>query len=153
MVHVYLISQIWNLVSSNLSTVHTVLTYNAVVCSSFKVTDTMLFSLVVLLAYMTIGQKQVDKFINLRTPNIGHTKIDGEQNLHTWSSCNIMVGMCSMVLPHHGHLLPCRHLARGGVSKRRNQLLQSNVTWLLQILQPQIMPVNTWLTTLQQWQK
>ena len=26
-----------------------------------------------------------------------------------------MVGTCSMVLPHHGHLLPCRHQApRGG---------------------------------------
>ena len=43
----------------------------------------MLFSLVVLLAYTTIGQKQVDKFIDLQTPNTSHTKIDGKQNLHT----------------------------------------------------------------------
>ena len=69
----------------------------------------MLFSLVVLLAYTTIRQKKVDKFINSQTPNTGHTKIDEEQNLHTWSSCNVMVGTCSMVLPHRGHLVACRH--------------------------------------------
>ena len=43
----------------------------------------MLFLLVVLLAYTTIGQKQVDKFIDSRTPNTSHTKINGTQNLHT----------------------------------------------------------------------
>ena len=74
----------------------------------------MLFSLVVLLVYTTIGQKQVDKFINSRTPNTGHTKINTKQNLHKWISCNVMVGMSSMVLPYHGHPLPCRHQARGG---------------------------------------
>ena len=83
MVHVYLIPQIRNLVSSNPSTTNTVLTNNVVVRSSFRVADTMLFSLVVLLAYTIIGQKQVDKFINSRMPNKGHTKIDGKQNLHT----------------------------------------------------------------------
>ena len=107
MVNVYVIRQIQNLVSSNPSTAHAVLTYNAVVCSSFRVVDTMLFSLVVLLAYTKIGQKQVDKFINSRTPNTSHTKITGKQNFHTWSSCNVMVGTCSMVLPHRGHHLPC----------------------------------------------
>ena len=69
----------------------------------------MLFSLVVLLAYTTIGQKQVDKFIDSRTLNTSHTRIDGKQNLHTRSSCNVMVGTCSMVLPNRGDLLPCRH--------------------------------------------
>ena len=101
-------------------TTHAVLTYHPVVCSSFRVADTMFFSLVVLLAYMTIGQKQVDKFINSQTPNTGHTKIDGKQNLHTWSTCKVMVGMCSMVLPYRGHLLTCRHQVRGDVLKQRN---------------------------------
>ena len=64
MVNVYLIREIRNFVSSTPSTGHAVLTYNVVVCSSFRVADTMLFSLVVLLAYTTIRQKQVDKFIN-----------------------------------------------------------------------------------------
>ncbi|KAK9998078.1 hypothetical protein SO802_017681 [Lithocarpus litseifolius] len=91
-----------------------VLTYDPVVCSSFREVDTMLFSLVMLLAYTTIGQKQVDKFINFQMPKTGHTKIDGKQNLHTWSSCNVMVGTCNMVLPHRGHLLPCRHQVQGG---------------------------------------
>ena len=83
----------------------------------------MLFSLVVLLAYTTIGQKQVDKFINSQMPNIGHTKIDGKQNVHIWSSCNVMVGTCIMVRPHRGHRLPCRHQAQGGCLKAKEQAI------------------------------
>ena len=119
MVHVYLIAQIQNLVSFNPCTADVVLTYNPIVCSSFRVADTMLFSLVVVLVYTTIGQKQVDEFINSQTPNTGHTKIDEKQNLHARSSCNIMVGMCNMVLPYHGYLLTCRHQVQGGRLKAK----------------------------------
>ena len=66
MVYVYLIAQIQNLVSSNPSIAYAVLTYNAIVCFSFRVADTMFFSLVMLLTYTKIveASRQVHKFAN-----------------------------------------------------------------------------------------